>query len=133
MRPAPFPILLLTYFLTYLPTYLPTYLLAASCSLRPADGRRFDGNWGRRTADGKLQELDNKHQTALQLVLERIVAAAEDESDEDEDEDGDVEPGAGPRSSDLRDVELLRLLVSHGADVNTQDVHGKTSLHQAVY
>mmetsp|Transcript_2013 Transcript_2013/g.3280 ORF Transcript_2013/g.3280 Transcript_2013/m.3280 type:complete len:448 (+) Transcript_2013:140-1483(+) len=84
-------------------------------------GTGYDGNWGKRGGDGKLQVIDNQHMTALHIVLERIEKAAEDDDDDDDD--------VATNSNDLK---LVQLLLCHDADVNARDANERAPIHQAV-
>ena len=88
-------------------------------------GELWNGNWGKREADGELAELDVEHLTLLHVALERLVPDVEDEDDEDD---------AGPPISDAAKAEaigMIMTLISRGADVNARDADSRTPLHQA--
>jgi len=98
-------------------------LLQARSHLR---GELFEGNWGKKTADGRLEELDVEHMSPLHLALERLCP-----SDEDEDEGGSEEKHPS-ETARAEAVEMVRLLIEYGADVNARDANGRTPIHQAV-
>jgi len=86
-------------------------------------GDLYSGNWGKKDADtGELGELDIEHMTLLHLALERL--------DPKEDEDDDPVPLTAAARAEA--VELVKMLLRRGADVNARDHYGGTPLNQAV-
>jgi len=88
------------------------------------NGELWNGNWGKKMADGQLAELDIEHMSPLHLALERL------NPNEDEDDDDDVEPLSDAARAEA--VEMARLLIRRGADVNARDANGRAPIHQAV-
>ena len=87
-------------------------------------GELWNGNWGKKAADGELEELDVEHMTLLHLALERL------EPNEEEDDDDDAPPLSDAARAEA--VEMVRLLLERGADINATDAKGRAPLHQAV-
>ena len=89
-------------------------------------GELWNGNWGKKEANGELAELAVEHLTLLHVALERLVPDVEDEDDEDE---------AGPPTCDevarAEAIGMIMTLISRGADVNARDADARAPLHQA--
>ena len=91
-------------------------------------GELWNGNWGKKEANGELAELDVEHMTMLHIALERLVPDVEDEDDDDAD-------GPGPPISEAARTEAIRMittLLARGADVNARDADARAPIHQAV-
>jgi len=107
-------------------------------------GELYNGQWGKKNAEGQVVELDSEHMTMLHLAIERI-EKDDDDDDDDDDEvvslvevvdgleiDGtrvDVAPAKDARA-DV--VEMIGGLIRRGANVNARDAFGRAPLHQAI-
>ena len=92
-------------------------------------GNLFNGNWGKKATDGALEELDIEHMTLLQCAVERL----DPKTDEQDDEDGDISMSLSDDGRNLNTaIEMIKMLIERGANVNVRDAEGRTPLHQAV-
>ena len=87
-------------------------------------GGLWNGNWGKKMANGGLEELDVEHMTPLHIALERLDPTVDEDDDEDEKFISDAERAKA--------VAMVRLLIELGSDVNARDANARTPLHQAV-
>ena len=90
-------------------------------------GELWNGNWGKKLADGTIDELDVENFTLLHLAVDRL--------DPGEDDDDDEAAGGSGAISDAEKAEavaMMRLLLKRGADVNAGDANGRTPIQQAV-
>ena len=88
-------------------------------------GDLWNGNWGKKAADGELEELDVEHMNFLHLALERL-----DPNVDEDDDDGPTRTISGAARTEA--VDMVRLLIECGANVNARDAHQRTPLHLAV-
>ena len=87
-------------------------------------GHMFNGEWSRRATDGSLVELTSDDKTALHLALDFL----EQNDDDDDDDDDDAEVEGGRKAG----LQLVKVLLAHGAEVNATDKDMGTPLHQAI-
>ena len=90
-------------------------------------GELFNGNWGKKTADGDLEEIDMEHRTPLHCALARLNPKDDDVDNDDEEDDEPLSDAARAEA-----VAMIKLLLDRGADVNARDANGRTPVHQAV-
>ncbi len=90
-------------------------------------GGLFNGNWGKKAANGGLEELEIEHMTLLHLALQRLDPSSGDDDMDDEDEDEPLTDAARAEA-----VAMVRLLIARGADVNARDAETRAPIHQAV-
>ena len=95
-------------------------------------GKMFNGEWQRRATDGSLTALTSEDKTALHLAIDFLEESAGDECDEDEGGDGGDGGGGGGGGGIKGGAGLVKLLLSHHAEVNAKDQNMGTPLHQAV-
>lgn len=91
-------------------------------------GGLYNGQWGKKAADGELAELDVEHMTLLHLAVEHLDPKTKLSLDADEEDEVDPLSGAAR----VKALEVVRLLIERGADVNASDANGRRPIHQAV-
>ena len=96
-------------------------------------------NWGKKDADGELEELDNEDMTMLHLALERLEPDEDEDSDDDEEmvdvseaPDGLTDKQRDEAAARAEATKIATMLIEKGADVNAPDSKGRTAIHQAV-
>jgi len=77
-------------------------------------GEMHNGQWGKKNADGKIEQLDDNDKTALHLAVALLLSQYE------EDEDA------------VFDSSLVRLLLEHGASPNAVDCDMSAPHHLAI-
>jgi ankyrin repeat protein len=98
------------------------FVVADALELRTQlKGELWSGDWGAKSATGKLEALSVEHMTPLHVVLERLIP------------DDDADEAASLWDADIAEaVAVVRLLITRGADVNARDANSRTPIHQAV-
>ena len=92
-------------------------------------GGFHNGQWGRKNSEtGEIEDLDNGGITALHAVFEKLEALTEN-LEYAVDNEAKVKK---LNSSISRCVEVVDVLIAHGADVNVKDQDERVALHQAV-
>ena len=90
-------------------------------------GELWNGNWGKKAAGGKIEQLDTEHMTLLHVALERL-----DQSEREDEEGGDEDTAPLSDAARAEAIQMVRLLIRRGSDVNAVDANGRAPIHQAV-